>query len=105
MSISVDMRFVIKWLQVAIIQNHDIWNNIAITVALNFLYNNFKSTTTIMLEHSDKTINKIQQILAFAEAKSISNQAIGVIGDLVIMSKGWTKRKATKKNKCLNWGN
>ena len=59
-----------------------------------------------MLEQGDKTINKIQQILASTKAKFISKQATRVIENLVIMSKNRNsaKQKASSKKKCFNYG-
>lgn len=57
-----------------------------------------------MLERGDKTIEEIQQILAFAEAKFLSKRATGVTADLAMMSKGKgnSKRKATSDDRCYN---
>lgn len=102
MSTFADIRFLIKRLQVAIISNRDIWDSIVIIVAHDSLHNDFESTTTTILECGNKTINKIQQILASAEAKLISKQATGVIAELAMLSKGHIKRKAALDNKSFN---
>lgn len=59
-----------------------------------------------MLEQEDKTINKIQQIFASAEAKFISKRTTGVTGDLAMISKdrNLTKKKANSEDKCFNCG-
>lgn len=59
-SIFADVQFLIKQLQAAITSNQDIWDSIAIVIALDFLNNNFETTTASMLEQRDKTINEIQ---------------------------------------------
>lgn len=104
MSIFADVRFLIKRLRAAITPNRDIWDSIAIVVALDSLHDNFETTTTSILERGDKTIDEIQQILASAEAKFISKRAIGVTGDLAMMSRGRSsgRRKASSDDKFLN---
>lgn len=105
MSIFADVQFLIKRLQVAITPNRDIWDSIAIAVALNSLYNDFKLTTTTMLERGNKMIDEIQQILASAKAKFIGKQSTGVTKDLAMMSRrgrNGVKRKATSEDKCFN---
>ena len=59
MSIFADVQFLIKHLRVVIIPNRDIWDSIAIVVKLDYLHNNFETTTTNMLERNDKTIDEI----------------------------------------------
>lgn len=104
MSIFANVRFLVKRLQSTITTNRDIWDSIAIVVALDFLHDDFETTITSMLERGDKTIEEIQQILASAEAKFLSKQAIGVTADLTMMSKskGSSKRKATSDDRCYN---
>lgn len=104
MGIFADVYFLIKCLQVAITPNQDIWDSIANIVALNFLHDDFKTTTTNMLKRKDKIINKIQQILASTKAKFISKHGTGVTGDLAIMSQEQNsrKQKASSNNKCYN---
>lgn len=104
MSIFADVRFLVKRLRAAITPNRDIWDSIAIVVALGSLHDDFKTTTASMLERGDKTIDEIQQILASAEAKLISKRATGVTGDLAMMSRGRNseRRKASSDDKCYN---
>lgn len=54
-------------------------------VALDSLYDDFKTTTTSMLEQKDKIIDEIQQILASAEVKFISKYTTGVTKNLAII--------------------
>lgn len=106
MSRFADVRFLVKRLRSAITPNRDIWDSIAIVVALDSLHDDFETTTNSMLESGDKSIDKIQQILASAEAKFLSKRATGITGDLAIMSKGrnsgFNKRKATSEDRCFN---
>lgn len=104
MSIFADVRFLVKRLRSAITPNRDIWDSIAIVVALDSLHHDFETTTTSMLERGDKTIEEIQQILASAEAKFISKRATGVTADLAMSSRGKNagKRKATSEDRCYN---
>lgn len=96
----------VKRLRSAITPNRNIWDSIAIVVALDSLHNDFETTTNSMLESGDKSINEIQQILASAKAKFLSKRATGVTGELAMMSKGrnsrYNKRKATSEDKCFN---
>ncbi len=104
MSVFADVRFLVKRLRAAITPNRDIWDSIAIVVALDSLHDDFETTTTSMLEQGDKTIDKIQQIVVSAEAKFISKRATGLTGDLAMMSRGRNsgKRKATSDDRCYN---
>lgn len=104
MSIFADVCFLVKRLRSAITPNRDIWDSIAIIVALDSLHDDFETTTTSMLERGDKTIEEIQQILASAEAKFISKRATGVTADLAMSSRGKNagKRKATSEDRCYN---
>lgn len=104
MSIFADVRVLIKRLRAAIAPNRDIWDSIAIVVALDSLHDDFEATTASMLERGDQTIEEIQQILASAEAKLISKRATGVTGDLVMVSRGrnFGKRKVASSDKCYN---
>lgn len=45
---------------------------IVIVIALNFLYNNFDTTTLSLLEADNKTIDQIENILQSKEANNIS---------------------------------
>lgn len=73
-------------------------------MALDFLHDNFEFITTTILEKGNKTIDEIQHILFFAEAKLISKQATGIIQDLAMISvrQNTNKRRATIDNKCFN---
>ena len=105
MSIFADVRFLIKRLHISIALDRNIWDNIAIVVALNSLHNDFSTTTKSILKRGDKIINKIQQILAFTEVKFISKHITGSTEDLAMMSKSrnLTKRKASSKDKYFNY--
>lgn len=105
MSIFADVRFLVKRLRSAITPNRDIWDSIAIVVALDSLHDDFETITTSMLERGDKTIEEIQQILASAEAKFISKRATEITADLAMISRGKNgtgKRKATSEDRCYN---
>lgn len=72
---------------ISITPDWDIWDSIAIVIALDSLYNDFSAITKSKLELRDKTIDKIQQILTSTEAKFINKSTIRVTNDLVMMSK------------------
>lgn len=59
MQIFVEVQYLCKQLQTAIIPGRDLWNTIAIVIALDLLYQDFDTTITSLLETSEKTINKI----------------------------------------------
>lgn len=72
MSIFAIVGFLIKQFQIVFILDCNIWNKIAIIIVLDSLYNNFKVTTTSILECKNKTIKEIPQILAFTKVKLVS---------------------------------
>lgn len=65
-------------------QNKDINDIIAIIIALNFIYDNFDTKTSTLLEAGDKTIDEIQQISYSTEAKNPSKPAIGMTSKLIM---------------------
>ena len=88
-----------------IITNRNIWNSIAIAIAFDSLGNNFESTTTIILKCSNKTIDKIQQILASAKAKFVNKQSTYITGDLAMIlgeSQNDIKKESINKIKYFN---
>lgn len=72
MQIFAEVQYLCKRLWIAIISNRDLWDIIAIVIALNTLYKDFETMTVSFLETGNKIINKIQNILLFKEAKNIS---------------------------------
>lgn len=72
MSIFTNIGFLIKQLQVTITSNYNIWDSIAIVMAFNLLYNNFKVIIASMLKYGDKIIKKILQILVLIKAKWVN---------------------------------
>lgn len=81
-------------------------DSITIVIVLDFLHDNFETTTNNMLKSGDQLIDKIQQILVSVEAKFLSKKAIKITNDLVIMFKqtilGFNKKKAISKDKYFN---
>lgn len=111
MSVFADVRFLIKQLRAAITPDRDIWDSIAIVVALGSLHDDFEATTASILKCGDKIIKEIQQILAPTEAKLVSKRATGMTGDLAMASRerspggqNLKKRKVLSTNKCFNCG-
>lgn len=85
--------------------NRDLWDTIAIAVALDTLHDDFYITTVSLLETGDKTIDEIQSILQSKEAKNISKRAIGGTGDLAMAfreNNNMFKRKVSSHEKCSN---
>lgn len=85
------------------ILGQNFWDMIAIVIALYFLYEDFNTTTTSLLEKSNKTINQIQSIFQSKEVKNPSKRAIEDTKDLAIAfrDKG-PKKKARSDNECYN---
>lgn len=97
-SVFAEVRFLTKRLKAAITPGKDIWDIIAIVVALDSLHNDFEPTIASMLESGEKPIEEIYQILASAKAKLKSKRATGVISDLAMISRGPPKT-ATPEDK------
>lgn len=77
MQIFAKVKYLYKCLWTAITQGQDLWDTIAIVIALDSLHKNFDTITVSLLEIGDKTIDQIQSILQSKEAKNISKQATG----------------------------
>ena len=102
------VKYPYKRLQTAITLGRDLWDMIAIMIALNSLYNDFNTTIASLLEASNKTINQIQNSLQFKKAKNISKQATEGTGNLVIVfrdSSNASKKKANSYEKYYNCHN
>lgn len=85
----------------------DLWDTIAIVIALDSLHDDFDTTTASLLETGDKTIDQIQSILQWKEAKLISKRTTGAVGDLAMTFKdnGTLKRKTNSNEECFNCHN
>ncbi len=81
----------------------DLWDIIAIVIALDSLYKDFDTTTASLLETGDKTIDKIQRIFRSHEAKNLSKQATRDTGDLAMAFRD--KGPKTKANSDDEWYN
>lgn len=79
----------------------DLWDTIAIVIALDSLHEDFDTTIASLLETGDKTIDQIQSILQSKEAKNLSKRATGSVGDLAMAFRDG-KRKANTDDKCYN---
>lgn len=58
-SIFADVQILTKRLRAALTPNRNIYNSIAIVIALNSIHNNFETKTSSLLETGNKTIDKI----------------------------------------------
>lgn len=68
-----------------------------------FLYEDFDTTTTSLLEIGDQTINEVQSILQLKKAKNLNKRAIGATRDLAMVFRDRDKnRKASTNDKCYN---
>ena len=112
-SIFADVRLLTKRLRAALTPNRDIYDSIAIVIALDSIHDDFDTKTSSLLETGEKTIDEIQQILCSAEAKNLSKRATGMTGDRAMTFRGsggqqysgqysGTKRKANSDEKCYN---
>ena len=105
MQIFAEVRYLCKRLQTAMTPGQDLRDIIAIVIALDTLHDNFNTTTTSLLESENKTIDQIQSILQWKEAKNISKRATKVKEDLAMAFKDSNspKKKAYRDEKCFNY--
>ena len=84
----------------------DLWDTIAIVIALNSLHKDFDTTTASLLKIRDKTIDQSESILQSKEAKNISKQATEEgIGNLAMAFKNnnASKKKTNSHKECYNY--
>ncbi len=103
MQIFAEVKYLCKRLRSAMTLGRDLWDTIAIVIALDSLHSDFDTTTASLLETGDKTIDQIQSILQSKEAKNLSKRATGDTSDLAMAfrDKG-PKRKANSDDECYN---
>ncbi len=96
MQIFAEVKYLCKCLRTAMTPNRDLWDTIAIVIALDSLHEDFDTTTASLLETGDKTIDQIQSILQSKEAKNLSKRAIRETSDLAMAfrDREGPKRKA-----------
>lgn len=58
-----------------------------LVIALNLLYNDFEMTTVYFFYLGNKDLEKIQLIVTSTEVANLAKQAIGIMGDLAMMTK------------------
>lgn len=63
MQIFAEVKYLCKRLYSAMTPRRDLWDTIAIVIALNSLQKDFDTTTASLLKTGDKTIDQIQSIL------------------------------------------
>lgn len=61
--------FSYKWLNVAMIIKHNLFDIIVIVIILNTLHSDFEATTLSLLETKDKIIKEIQSIILLKKVK------------------------------------
>ena len=109
-SVFADVQILTKRLKAALTPGRDIYNSIAIVIALVSIHEDFDTKTSSLLKTNDKTIDKIQQILCSAKAKNLSKRATGVTNNLAIAFRGsqgynnylGEKRKTDSNKRCYN---
>lgn len=62
----------IKQFKAIFMPNSNIYNSIAIVIAFDSIYNNFKTKLSSLLKTGNKTIDKIQQIFCSTKVKNLS---------------------------------
>ena len=105
MQIFAEVKYLCKRLRLAMTPGRDLWDTIAIVIALDSLHKDFDTTTASLLETVDKTIDQIQSIFQSKEAKNLSKQATGGTGDLAMAfrDKSGPKKKANSDDECYNY--
>ncbi len=105
MQIFTEMKYLCKRLYTVITPNQDLWDMIAIVIALDLLHKDFDTTTASLLETSDKIIDQIQSILQSKEAKNLNKRATGDTDNLAMAfrDKEGPKRKANSNDECYNY--
>ncbi len=103
MQIFAEVKYLCKRLQTAMTPGRDLWDIIVIFITLDYLHEDFDTTTASLLETGDKMIDEIQSILQSKEAKNLSKQATGDTGDLAMAfrDKG-PKKKANSNDEYYN---
>lgn len=81
------VRYLCKHFHTKMTPGWNIWNTIAIVIALDTLHNNFDMTTTSLLKTGDKTIDQIESILQLKKAKNIRKQTTGAVKNLTMLYK------------------
>lgn len=61
--IFIEVKYLCKRLRTAMTSGRDLWDIIAIVIALDSLYKDFDTMTASLLKMGDKTIDQIQTIL------------------------------------------
>ena len=105
MQIFAEVRYLCKHFRMAMTPGQDLWDMIAIVIALDSLHEDFDTTTVSLLETGDKTIDQIQSILQSKKTKNISKRATGEgIGNLAMAFRNnkAPKRKANSYKECYN---
>lgn len=72
MQIFVKVKYLYKRLHTAMTKRRDLWDIIAVVIALDSLHKDFDTITTSLLKAGDKTIDQIQSIILLNEAKNLS---------------------------------
>lgn len=90
-----EVKYLCKCLRSAMTPGRDLWDTIAIVIALDSLHEDFDTTTASLLETGDKIIDQIQSILQSKEAKNPSKRATGVTGDFAMAFRDKSRPKKT----------
>ncbi len=98
-----EVRYLCKRIKAAMTERRDLFNTIAIVIALDTWHNDFDTTIASMLETGDKSIDEIFTIIQSKETKFKNKQSTGNIGDTSMAFRAPPhKRKATYDDLCYN---
>ena len=104
MQVFAKVKYLCKRLRSAITPGRDLWDMIAIVIALKSLHRDFDTTTASLLKTGNKSIDEIQSILQSQKAINLSKQATGDIGDLAMAFRDKdSKRKVNSDDECYNY--
>lgn len=104
MQIFVKLKYFCKRFWMAITWERNLWGTMAVVITLSLFHEDFNTTTTSLLETSDKTINQIQNVLQSKKAKNISKKPTGRgTGNFAIVFRDKKfKKKTNSNNNCYN---
>lgn len=97
------VKYLYKQLKAAMIEGKDLFETIAIVIALDMLHNDFDTTTASMLKTKNKFIDEIFTIIQLKKAKLKNKRVIRNVSDVApAFCTPLPKRKATYDNLCYN---
>lgn len=104
MQIFAAVKYLCKHLRTTMTPGRNLWDTIAIVIALDSLHKDFDTITASLLETGNKTIDQIQSILQSKVTKNLSKRVTRGTGNqaMAFRDKEKPKRKANSDDKCYN---